>query len=236
MDNIYSMTRSVYFLLLLLLSIVVSEGQRASEGNTIILHLTDDFELEGEGNATAWNSTEWVSVEYRAGKMKSYKTQVKLLYSATGLYCLFRCEDKKIVSTLKEDFADLWNEDVVELFIWPDESIPLYFEYELSPHNFELPIMVPNIDGRFYGWRPWNYEGPRKIRHQTHISSKEWTAEFFIPYSMFHPLGNVPPAKGTKWRGNFYRLDYDKGPTRWSWQKTEGNFHDYKNFGVWLFE
>ena len=46
-----------------------------------------------------------------------------------------------------------------EVFLWPDERDPIYFEYEISPLGRELPILVPNLDGKFLGWRPWHYEG-----------------------------------------------------------------------------
>ena len=54
-----------------------------------------------------------------------------------------------------------------EVFLWTDERDPVYFEYEISPLGRELPIMVPNIDGKFLGWLPWHYEGDRKIRKAT---------------------------------------------------------------------
>jgi hypothetical protein len=47
--------------------------------------------------------------------------------------------------------------DVFEAFVWPDERDPLYFEYEISPLGRELPILIPNLGGRFLGWRPWHY-------------------------------------------------------------------------------
>ena len=84
-----------------------------------------------------------------------------------GIYFLFNCEDKKLTSTLQGDFLDLYNEDVVEVFLWPDESFPVYFEYEVSPLNYELPIIIPNYKGTFYGWKPWHYEGERMTQHAT---------------------------------------------------------------------
>ncbi len=137
---------------------------------------------------------------------------------------------------MKTDFSDLWKEDVVEAFFWTDETTPLYFEYELSPYNFELPILVPNNNGTFLGWLPWHYEGDRKTRHATRITPNSWMAEFFIPYALLKPLSNVPPKKGTTWRCNFYRLDYDEGSSKWSWQLTGKNFHDYEKFGTILFD
>ncbi len=89
-----------------------------------------------------------------------------MLYSATGVYVLFDGTDAMLTATMKEDFLDLWNEDVFECFFWTDEKHPVYFEYEISPLGYELPILVPNLDGRFLGWRPWHYDGDRKIRKQ----------------------------------------------------------------------
>jgi hypothetical protein len=203
--------------------------------STLKIKYTGDFDFSGDGSASAWEGTEWTTLPHRVGA-KTYQTRIKLLYSATGIYGLFYCEDEVITSTLREDFTDLYNEDVVEIFFWTDESKPLYFEYELSPHNFELPILVPNANGNFFGWLPWHYEGQRKTRHATKITDKAWTAEFFIPFALLKPLQKVPPTKGTKWRCNFYRIDYDEGTSYWSWQKTRTNFHDYKMFGTILFD
>jgi hypothetical protein len=143
---------------------------------------------------------------------------------------------------LKEDFADLFKEDVVEIFFWPDESTSLYFEYELSPLNHELPILVPNHKGEFFGWKPWHYEGKRLTRHATKIhkdgagSTTAWTAEFFIPYLLLKPLQNVPPKKGTQWRVNLYRIDTDDGYSNWTWHPIQKNFHDFERFGTIKFD
>jgi hypothetical protein len=202
---------------------------------------TNDFQITGDGSAVNWNSTEWITLPLRNNASAAYQTQIKLLYSDSGIYCLYHCEDKKITATLKEDFLDLWHEDVVEAFFWTDESTPMYFEYELSPLNYELPILIPNFKGDFLGWLPWHYEGNRRTKHNTHIdkngdSTASWVAEFFIPYTLLKPLQNVPPKKGTKWRANFYRIDHDNGEAYWSWQLTRTNFHDYERFGTIVFQ
>ena len=202
---------------------------------------TPNFDVSGSGDAKAWRGAEWIPLSKRKGTA-DYKTRAKLLYSDTGLYVLFSCQDEKITATLTEDFARLWEEDVVEIFLWTDQSIPIYFEYELSPLNYELPILVPNIDGTFFGWRPWQYEGARKTRHATKVvkdksgNVTEWIAEFFIPYALLTPLKNVPPQKGTEWRINMYRNDFDEEFTSWSWKPVTTNYHDYKMFGLITFE
>jgi hypothetical protein len=202
-----------------------------------IMHVVKcmDFALTGDGTEAAWRSAQWTDLkQQQAGAL--YSTQFKIMYSDSGIYCLYQCMDSAIVSTLKGDFLDLWHEDVVEAFFWTDERIPVYFEYELSPLNYELPIMVPNYDGNFYGWRPWHYEGKRLTRHavaikeNTNHEGNSWTAEFYIPYLLLKPVISVPPARGSRWRANFYRIDYDRGQSEWSWLPVPGTFHDYKRF------
>jgi hypothetical protein len=196
-----------------------------------------DFELTGDGSETAWNTAQWTALNKQQSGV-SYDTRLRIMYSDSGIYCLYECMDSAILSTIKGDFLDLWHEDVVEAFFWTDERIPVYFEYELSPLNYELPIMVPNYDGNFYGWRPWHYEGKRLTRHAVAIKENEshrgrsWTAEFFIPFALLKPVIIGPPVKGSRWRANFYRIDYDHGQSEWSWMPVPGTFHDYKRFGT----
>jgi hypothetical protein len=159
---------------------------------------------------------------------------------------LFNGTDEKLTSTMTNDFDNLWTEDVYEAFFWPDERDPLYFEYEISPLNKELPILCPNPDGKFLGWRPWHYEGNRKVRKATAAQGGEaksgaavkgWTAEVFIPFELLTPLRNTSPQPGTKWRANFYRMDYDGGKqSAWDWARVGASFHEYQKFGTLVFE
>lgn len=234
-----SMQKISSFLIMLFL-LGLAPVTQAQQGQLVVLK-TPDFEVDGKGSSSHWAKTNWVSLPQRRAEGKTYTTDTKVLYSDTGIYFLFNCQDSLITSTLKEDFANLYLEDVVEVFLWTDESVPLYFEYELSPYNYELPILVPNTKGTFFGWRPWHYEGERKTRHAAHIEKNGnnvtgWKAEFFIPFALLKPMNNVPPKKGTRWRANMYRLDYDKKSSAWAWQLTRANFHDYEKFGIFIFD
>ena len=214
--------------------------------NQIRVRATDDFDITGRVDQNVWDKADWVSLPRRKADGLPYTSRIKLLYSPTGLYVLFDGTDTKLTVTNLADFDNLWEEDVFEIFLWTDESQTVYFEYEISPLGTELPIIVPNLNGKFLGWRPWHYEGSRKTRKATTITGGNkqsgavatgWTAEIFIPYKLLEPLQNVPPKPGTKWRANFYRVDYDdKKTTHWSWAPTGPSFHDYKSFGTLVFE
>ncbi|MEM9444103.1 MAG: carbohydrate-binding family 9-like protein [Verrucomicrobiota bacterium] len=239
--KLYLLNVGVYISALLLLFSSCSEAEPR-----YFIKKTSDFQITGNGSAKAWERAEWMVIPQRRIFGDPYELKVKSLYSKKGLYFLYYSQDKKLTATLTEDNSHLWKEDVIELFIWPDERDSIYFEYELSPLNVELPILVPNLGGKYKGWLPWDYDGEKKIIRRTSAVGgivesmgkvDAWIAEFFIPYQLLEPLRNVPPKSGSKWRMNFYRFDYDSGKgSTWEWAPVNHNFHDYKNFGFILFE
>ena len=211
----------------------------------LTVKLIDDFQVTGAGDHASWRQAEWTSLRRRQADGHPYDARFKVLYSKTGLYFLMEGTDKKLTAAMSEDYMDLWKEDVFEVFLWPDERYPVYFEYEISPLNHELPILIPNFGGQFLGWRPWHYEGDRQIRKatsaiggpkQSQAAIEGWRAEFMIPYTVLRPLQNVPPKPGTTWRANFYRMDHDDGKeTQWEWAAVGPCFLEYEKFGRLLF-
>lgn len=221
-------------------------GQEVSEQGSYYVNRTADFKVNGKGNSANWQLAQWINITQRGVQETPMTTRVKMLYSKTGVYFLFDCQDKQITTSMTRDFMDLWTQDVVELFLWPDETSSTYFEYELSPLNFELPLLISNQQGDLVRWMPFHYDVNRKTVHETvihagkrvnHANIKGWIAEVYIPYKLLRPLNNILPKAGTKWRANFYRVDYDNNrEVSWSWQKTGESFHDYQKFGTLLFK
>ena len=233
------------FLLFSIIAVCSKVAAINSAPDSMVIKRCQDFKITGDGRSQNWQSAEWVTLAQQGENFPKNVTRVKVLYSGTGIYFLFYCGDEKLTTTMAADNMDLWKEDVVEVFLWTSEDFPVYFEYEISPMNFELPIMVPNYKGTFLGWLPWHYEGDRKIQHETSAVGGEkksgstvsaWIAEFYIPFKVLAPLNQVPPVSGTKWRANMYRMDYDHETVRYMWQKINKTFHDYNNFGTFVFE
>lgn len=214
----------------------------------LLINRTTDFGITGNGTSENWAHTEWVQLTQLSNHDEiSYTTKVKILYTETGIYFLFENEDHVLTAAMDEDYMELWNEDVIEIFLWPDEKNVTYFEYELSPLNYELPILVSNKNGEQAHWIPfsYSYQDARKVQHKTSVSGGEkksgasigrWKAEIFIPLDLLRPLNNISPKPGTKWRANLYRIDYDKGETLYAWQSVNESFHEYENFGIFAFQ
>jgi hypothetical protein len=219
-------------------------AQTPQSSSVIHVKRSADFQVTGNGSDPAWNATSWINIPIRTNLSVRYDTRAKMLYSATGLYFLFSCQDSVLSASLQADFLDLWNEDVVEVFLQPDPARAAYLEYELSPLNFELPISIRNENGVLNSWIPFHYGGDRQTRHASTVQGGErkphavasgWKAEFFIPFRLMHLL-TEPPSSGTHWKTNLYRIDYDHGETLFSWKPTNGNFHEYDKFGELIFD
>lgn len=226
-----------------------SVNDSLSRDNNLVIKKTGDFDITGDGSSGNWEETEWVQLSQLNNHDKiSYTTRLKILYSDTGMYFFFENEDAVLTATMDENFMELWHEDVVEIFLRPYEEVPVaYFEYELSPLNYELPLLISNDDGNLAHWQPYHnsYQGDRKVRHYTSVSGgvkesgasvDQWMAEIFIPFDLLRPLKNISPESGTRWKANFYRIDYDNGQTLYAWQPIDRSFHEYEKFGTIIFE
>ena len=71
---------------------------------------TDDFEVNGLGDAKNWDATKWVPLHRREAKGLPYDTKVKVLYSEKGLYVLMDATDQKLTAKFEKDFENLWTQ------------------------------------------------------------------------------------------------------------------------------
>ncbi|MCF6360853.1 MAG: carbohydrate-binding family 9-like protein [Cyclobacteriaceae bacterium] len=241
--------KKIFLLLIFHLSLLttgLAQKVKADDNSSVLVKATTDFELSGDGSSSKWEEANWVSITQQANQSSPMETKFKVLYSEKGIYFLFYNEDASLDASILADNKHLWKEDVVEVFLWADTTKEVYFEYELSPLNYELPLMVMNIEGQRHRWQPWFYEDDRAILHQTAVqggskksgaSIKSWTGDFFIPFSLLLPIGQMPPISGAEWKANMYRMDYvNKKGMYWSWKKINSSFHEIQNFGTLIFE
>ena len=133
-------TAYTFFLLVL----VTFPSMVMSQPDILRISKTDNFEINGEGSHEAWNAVDWVSLDMR-GDGPAQNTRVKVLYSDTGIYFLFQCDDEVLTATLTEDFADLYNEDVVEVFLWTEEEYPFILNMSFPRSTTSYPSWSPTV-------------------------------------------------------------------------------------------
>ncbi|MBX2925050.1 MAG: carbohydrate-binding family 9-like protein [Chitinophagaceae bacterium] len=203
-----------------------------------------DFEVNGKGDNKEWEKTGWVSLT-RIDEGSKYQSRFKIMYSAKGIYVLLYGDDEKITSPYQNDFETLFRADVFEVFFHSNPASALYFEYEISPLNKELVLLISNKKEGMSNWRPWHYEGQNKTRKavftegamQNNAPVQYWIAEVFFPYALLNLFDHTPPKSGTVWNANFCRLDYDSGKmVKWSWSPIQKSFHEFERYRPILFE
>ncbi len=104
----------------------------------LLVRRCDDFEVNGLGDAPQWERAAWQTLQHVESGPARYASRAKVLYSEKGMYFLYDCQDEVLTATLTRDNDDIYNEDVIELFLWTDQAQEFYFEYELSPLDVEL--------------------------------------------------------------------------------------------------
>jgi alpha-galactosidase len=161
-------------------------------------------------------------------------TSVAVFYDDEALTAIFDARDDAVVATHLEHDAQLWEEDVVEVFLAP-RALTEYFEVEVNPLGTTFDARIESPDGDRATMRvhlAWTAEGLL-----TAIRRAGGRAETLIRIP-FASLGGAP-KRGDEWRGNFFRVDRSAAGDEYSaWQPSMRNppdFHVPGAFGRLVF-
>jgi hypothetical protein len=153
------------------------------------------------------------------------------------LTIVFAGVDDRVVATLREHDAPLYQEDVVEVFLAPSR-LEEYFEIEVNPLGTTFDARIESPDGVRSTMKTdlaWTCEG---LFPGVRRDGDAFDVVLRIPFAA---LGRTAPADGETWRGNFFRIDRDPaaGDEFLAWQptmRTPPDFHVSAAFGTLRFE
>lgn len=183
-----------------------------------IQRVTGSITLDGKLDEAAWGNTKEAALTERiAGDAVRLKSTVRVLWDDTALYFGFYCEDPDAWATLTEFDDPIWGEEVVEIFIDPENRQHTYYEIEVSPINTVVDLFVINNgeanNGDYKGWIPWNSKGFKSAVHvvgdgkNEGTNDKYWSVEMSFPFADMWTAENRPPKAGEMWRINCYRIE-----------------------------
>lgn len=198
-----------------------------------------DFLPDGDLTKKVWQEAERVRFDHDWSDQKKFpeaETQVGSFWTATHIYLAYWSKYTTLNIYEGEDPAkerwELWNRDVVEVFINPrPEHVNHYYEFEVAPNNQWIDLEI-TLDKESYD-ASWD----SRFEHATHIDAKNhvWTCEMRIPLA---PMDVRSIRANAEWRINFYRADGPGDDTvrRFlAWSPTLGekaNFHVPTRFGI----
>lgn len=209
--------------------------------------VTDDFTIDGKLDEAGWKGLDSLPLAMNnapTGGKPGVATQVLAAWSKTKLYVAFTAYTSNVKATLTQHDADLYTEDVVEMFIDPDGDQKNYVELEWNCLNasFDDSFTSPGA-GENLAWAPKGMQNAVHIRGTANKSGDtdtSYTVEIAIPWEALKDLSKaaLPPKEGDKLAINFYRIDHpSKGVENlMAWSPTgAANFHLPSKFGTLTF-
>jgi Carbohydrate-binding family 9 len=175
-------------------------------------------------------------VDARTGQPPRLATALRIGRRGDALCVRFDARDDGtgVVATHRERDAPLWEEDVCEVFLAPEEDSPRrYFEFEVNPLGTLFDARVDSPELARASMRvdtSWDCPG---LSARVTVRPGRWSAALTIPLAALCD-GPIPAI----WRANFYRIDRgaSEQPDEFSaWSPTladPADFHVPERFGI----
>ena len=144
-----------------------------------------------------------------------FETRFRALWNKDGLHLQFDSDDPKPWHTMTKRDQHLWEEEVVEIFLDLDGSGRNYAEYEVNPANVICDVRMVRPSPDKLSDLEWNHEG---LESRVGRKNGGWVATLFLPWEGFRSLSpeaakvSLPPAPGSAWRFNLFRIERPGGP------------------------
>jgi len=207
-----------------------------------VARVTSSINIDGKLDEKAWADAPLVGtfVNNRDGSRSELQTEARVLYDERFIYFAFRVVDQNVWATMKRRDEHLWLEEVVEVFLQANPSIPNYIELEVNPLGTMLDIYL--IDRRKpLHYESWNSEHLRwAVQVEGTVDGQDgdrgWSCELALPFEDIASATHVPPQPGDRWRMNLYRVEQKPKVAELAWSPTlQDDFHVLPRLGEIVF-
>ena len=186
---------------------------------------SEEVTLDGTGSEAFWSKVKAMPlIDPRGtGAAPKYPATVKLAWNKFGIYGLLETSYAPAADKSK----DIWSNDTWEMIFSPGMKRETEYQFVFDPLKNQflgtqrhLPIPQP-FDS--------NWKAPG-FTVESKFDSKKWTAEFFIPFSVF-PDTKVPRPYDT-WHCNIVRNKMGENREYSGSAMTLGRNHNLSMFGI----
>ncbi|MGB9599003.1 MAG: carbohydrate-binding family 9-like protein [Myxococcota bacterium] len=217
----------------------------ADENAVNALYITTPLKIDGRLDEEVYRTARWTPYFVSANgdpTKPRFKTRAAIFYDDKNLYIAFDVEDPDIWAGYKNDDDPIYNEEVVEFFVDPEDDNQTYYEFQVSPANV-------HFDAYFEYHRS---DLKKAMAYQSgfisavHIDGtlnkrddvdKGYTVEMMIP---FEKINKPKPSKGARYRIDMFRFER---PARNKITEAHAlfptpnwDFHSLKDWGYLIFE
>lgn len=214
-----------------------SSAEHSRQNPTAVaIRMTEKPDAEGFPTGRSWDKAPATTFDrdWRGENSDPERaTGIRLLWTPETLYLRFACkyQSLNVYDQARSDgWRDqLWDRDVAEAFLQPDDSDPLiYKEFEVAPNGFWIDLDISHGANK-------EMRSGLKRRVLLDEKLKTWTAVLALP------MKGLTASFDAKhdWRANFYRVEGATEPRFYSaWSPTysdKPNFHVPSAFGTLIF-
>jgi Carbohydrate family 9 binding domain-like len=196
------------------------------------------IQIDGVLNETSWRNAAGTGpfLLNDGSGLPALKTEAQMLWDDQNLYFAFECKDTDLFATMKIRDQHLWEEEVVEIFIDPDNDQLNYIELEINPLNtfLDLFVLKPVVPIPYESYNipaKWAVKVNGTVNNSAD-EDKGWTVELSMPFKEAVTAPHLPPKEGDKWRLNLYRIEKKPKEEYSAWSPTlNPSYHTPARFG-----
>ena len=174
-----------------------------AEADPIPCYLTSNpIEIDGRPDEAAWEQAPEIPLRFDGvgNPVSPTRASARFLWDGKELFVAMTAQDRDVGSTLTGRDARLWEEDVLELFIKPLESSPLYYEFEFSPSNQIFDAYFVKRGSPLDEATAWNSGLRVAVAVDGTLNNPEdddrgWSLELALPLADLHHAGNSVPKQ-----------------------------------------
>jgi len=237
-------------LILVLFSILIISFKGESDLTYIVKKINKEINIDAKWDKAIWSDIDSIQLSnYMGSKPDHFPTvYVKMVYSDTDLFVIFKVMDRYVKSITEEYQGNVFEDSCVEFFFSPT-NVPSkgYFNLEtncggmqlfhFNSYNKKKKVLIKNEDYKNIVVA----HSLSKINIPEIKDSVTWFIEYKIPFEVISKyFTNDNPKSQTIWRGNFYKCGDETSHPHWlTWNKVENptpNFHLPQFFGTLIFE
>lgn len=176
MTNNTSISFFSHFICTLLFLNNISYAQNRNGVRVLLNRSVSKITIDGKLNEESWKVAEGLNqfAEYLPveGRVPDVKTEFKLLYDDTHIYVGFTCFDKDVKlirSIMGNKDSPIYNDDYVEVDIWPAQNPQVVYTMVVNPLNVQSDSYQGQLNVDF-DWQS-----------AVVINDSSWTGEIAIP-------------------------------------------------------
>jgi hypothetical protein len=219
----------------------------------VCYRVAEPITVDGRLDEPAWQRAPVMRLVLAdTGSAPRQPTEVRALWDDQALYVSFVCDDTDIWGVTRARDQDIYNQEVVEVFLDADADERGYVEIEVSPLNAVLDLfmlrrrggpgeadLAAEYGGIAKGLWDWDADGLQTavvvdgdpLCRDT--ADRRWTVEIALPWRNMITAPNLPPQEGDTWLANFYRIDRAADGDEYTAWSPPGriNYHTPERFG-----